>query len=161
MKMILAMLLCEDCTLHTLFLWSKSISRIPLELARLQIWGLHIRGTLLCRSLEFCWALRFWASTSVLSIAVILLRALLFWGNRIAPPKVIALAELPLETGGPLPPEGRMSRLIKRSGSPKAQIEIVEQSNAEWQSLLKLLRAQPPQTLFPQSECKCQLLRRR
>ena len=47
------------------------------------------------------------------------------------PPKVIALAELPLETGGPFPPEGRMSRLIKRSGSPKAQIEIVEQSNAE------------------------------
>ena len=47
------------------------------------------------------------------------------------PPEVIALAELPLETGGLLPPEGRMSRLIKRSGSPRAQIEIVEQSNAE------------------------------
>ena len=47
------------------------------------------------------------------------------------PPEVIALAELPLETGGPSPPEGRMSRLIKRSGSPKAQIQIVEQLNVE------------------------------
>ena len=47
------------------------------------------------------------------------------------PPEVIALAELPLETGGPFPPEGRMSRLIKRSGSPKAQIQIVGQSDTE------------------------------